>query len=103
MDIDPIALGATSIVGSLFVGFSIFFTKGMRAGADSWMETIRALREDKEILRQERDRERADKHEARTMLAKAKWHIDLERSDFRKFLESKGIDPNEFVFKELEI
>jgi hypothetical protein len=88
---DAPSIMATGAVGSLFVAFSVFYSRGAKLQADTYKETILEIRKENKHYRSERD-------EAQRKLMLKSAYVELVKYDVKSFLKKKGINPDEFVF-----
>lgn len=88
-------LGIAGVAASIITAISFFIVKGLKAFSSVSSETIASLKNDLKF-------EREEKHRWRNSYTKLQYAIDDERLQFRRFLESKGIDPGEFIIRQID-
>lgn len=114
---DPTQLLATGGVGGFLVGMGYLFIRGSRNQSETFKETIKELRIDKKILKDERDAEilranqaEEDAHEQRITnrrlsakltkeMLRHEIYLEEIEADISHFLTSKGIDPDLFILR----
>lgn len=87
-------------VAAVIIALSIFIIRAVKTNSDVNSDTVAALRLEIKTVRAERDYERNEKHSWQGRYTAEMYLRDAEHHEFKKFLETKGIDPGEFTFRE---
>jgi len=95
--IDPgqIALAGTS--AGIIMSLGYFIVRAVKSTSTNYIDLIKELRIELNKSNKRNDAERKEKHVLRTRCVAAEYALHLAQMDFHRFLESRGIDSNDFT------